>query len=180
MKRLDTADKLNGSKVYAIDVTLPGMLCAAVKDCPVYGGKLKSYDESKIAGRPGVKKVVRVKDTAVAVVADTWWRAKSALDALPIEWDEGPGATASSATIAEHLKEGLTATATNGEITKGDAKAAIAGAAKKISENPTSQAPKPTLAQGAGYTRNLPALMCIYQFAVMACSSFSVPKASVD
>src|SRR5437870_2397988 len=117
MKRLDTADKLNGSKVYAIDVKLPGMLCAAVKDCPVYGGKLKSYDESKIAGRPGVKKVVRVKDTAVAVVADTWWRAKSALDALPIEWDEGQGASASSATIAEHLKEGLTATATNGEIT---------------------------------------------------------------
>ena len=132
VKRLDTADKLNGSKVYAIDVNLPGMLCAAVKDCPVYGGKLKSYDESKIVGRAGVKKVVRVKDTAVAVVADTWWRAKSALDALPIEWDEGAGATASSATIAAHLKEGLTATATNGEITKGDAKAAIAGAAKKI------------------------------------------------
>jgi isoquinoline 1-oxidoreductase beta subunit len=132
VKRLDTADKLNGSKVYAIDVNLPGMLCAAIKDCPVYGGKLKSYDESKIAGRPGVKKVVRVKDTAVAVVADTWWRAKSALDALPIEWDEGAGATASSATIAAHLKEGLTATATNGEITKGDAKAAIAGAAKKV------------------------------------------------
>jgi len=132
VKRLDTADKLNGSKVYAIDVNLPGMLCAAVKDCPVYGGKLKSYDESKIASRPGVKKVVRVKDTAVAVVADTWWRAKSALDALPIEWDEGAGATVSSATIAEHLKEGLAATATNGEIVKGDAKAAIAGAAKKV------------------------------------------------
>jgi isoquinoline 1-oxidoreductase subunit beta len=132
LKRLDTADKLNGSKVYAIDVKLPGMLCAAVKACPVYGGKLKSYDESKIAGRPGVKKVVKVKDNAVAVVADTWWRAKSALDALPIEWDEGAGASASSATIAAHLKEGLTAEATNGEITKGDAKAAIAGAAKKI------------------------------------------------
>jgi isoquinoline 1-oxidoreductase subunit beta len=132
MKRLDTADKLNGSKVYAIDVKLPGMLCAAIKACPVYGGKLKSYDESKITGRPGVKKVVKVKDNAVAVVADTWWRAKSALDALPIEWDEGPGASASSASIAAHLKEGLTATDTNGEITKGDAKAAIAGAAKRV------------------------------------------------
>src|SRR5712671_7999004 len=83
MKRLDTADKLNGSKVYAIDMQLPGMLCAAVKDCPVFGGKVVSYDESKISGRPGFKKVVRVKDSAVAVVADTWWRAKSALDALP-------------------------------------------------------------------------------------------------
>ena len=94
MKRLDTAAKLNGSMVYAIDVKLPGMLCAAIKDCPVFGGKLKSYDEAKIAGMPGVRKVVKVNDTAVAVVADTWWRAKTALDALPIVWDEGAGATA--------------------------------------------------------------------------------------
>src|SRR5438552_3388564 len=72
LKRLDTADKLDGSKIFAIDLQLPGMLNAAIKDCPVFGGKLKSYDESKIAGMPGVKKVVRVKDTAVAVVADTW------------------------------------------------------------------------------------------------------------
>jgi isoquinoline 1-oxidoreductase beta subunit len=132
MKRLDTADKLNGSKIYAIDVTLPGMLCAAIKDCPVFGGKLKSYDESKIAGLPGVRRVVKVKDTAVAVVADTWWRAKAALEALPIVWDEGPGASQSSAMIAEHLKEGLTATATNGDWQKGDAVKAIEGAAKKV------------------------------------------------
>jgi isoquinoline 1-oxidoreductase beta subunit len=97
MKRLDTADKLNGSKVYAIDVALPGMVCAAIKDCPVFGGKLKSFDESKIAGRPGFRGVVRVNDTAVAVVADTWWRAKAALDALPIVWDEGQNASQSSA-----------------------------------------------------------------------------------
>jgi isoquinoline 1-oxidoreductase beta subunit len=132
MKRLDTADKLNGSKIYAIDVKLPGMLCAAIKDCPVFGGKLKSYDESRIAGRPGVRRVVKVKDTAVAVVADTWWHAKAALDALPIVWDEGPGASASSALIAEHLAEGLTATATNGDWRKGDAMAAIEGAARKV------------------------------------------------
>src|SRR5262245_20650278 len=132
MKRLDTAAKLNGSKVYAIDVKLPGMLCAAIKDCPVFGGKLKSFDESKIAGRPGVRKVVRVKDTGVAVVADTWWRAKTALDALPIVWDEGAGASASDASIAQHLKEGLTAKETNGERIHGDAKAAIAGAARKV------------------------------------------------
>jgi len=132
MKRLDTADKLNGSKVYAIDLALPGMLCAAVKDCPVFGGKLKSYDESKIAGRPGFKRVVKVKDTALAVVADTWWRAKAALDALPIVWDEGPNASQTSALIAEHVKEGLTASATNGDWGKGDAIKAIAGAAKKV------------------------------------------------
>ena len=132
LKRLDTADKLDGSKIFAIDVKLPGMLCAAIKDCPVYGGKLKSYDEAKILGMPGVKKVVRVKETAVAVVADTWWRAKKALDALPIVWDEGPNATQSSATIAALLSEGLTATATNGERKNGDALKAIADAPKKV------------------------------------------------
>ena len=73
-----------------------------------------------------------MKDSAVAVVADTWWRAKTALDALPIVWDEGQHASQSSATIAEYLKEGLTATATNGERRNGDARNAIAGAAKKV------------------------------------------------
>jgi isoquinoline 1-oxidoreductase subunit beta len=132
LKRLDTADKLDGSKIFAIDLKLPGMLCAAVKDCPVFGGKLKSYDESKIAGMPGVKKVVRVKDTGVAVVADTWWRAKKALEALPIVWDEGPNASQSSATIADMLKDGLSATATNGERQNGDALKAIDEAARKV------------------------------------------------
>jgi isoquinoline 1-oxidoreductase beta subunit len=132
LKRLDTADKLNGSKVYAIDLKLPNMLNAAIKECPVFGGKLNSYDESKIAGMPGVKKVVKVKDTAVAVVADTWWRAKKALEALPIVWDEGPNASQSSATIANLLKEGLTATATNGSRQNGDALKAIEEATKKV------------------------------------------------
>ena len=132
MKRIDTADKLDGSKIYGIDVKLPGMLCAAIKDCPVFGGKLASYDESKIAGRPGVRKVVRVKDSAVAVVADTWWRAKAALDALPIVWDEGPNASQSDASIAERLKEGLTASVTNGSRQNGDALKAIEGAAKRV------------------------------------------------
>src|SRR6185503_10813088 len=81
---------------------------------------------------PGVKKVVKVKDTAVAVVADTWWHAKTALDALPIVWDEGAGASASSATIAAGLQDGLTATATNGDRKNGDALKAIEGAAKKV------------------------------------------------
>jgi isoquinoline 1-oxidoreductase beta subunit len=132
LKRLDTADKLNGSKVFAIDLKLPGMLNAAIKDCPVYGGKLKSYDASKVAGMPGVKKVVKVKDSAVAVVADTWWRAKAALEALPIEWDEGPNAAQSSAGIADKLKEGLTATETNGDRHNGDALKAIESAATKV------------------------------------------------
>jgi isoquinoline 1-oxidoreductase beta subunit len=132
LKRLDTADKLNGSKIYAIDVKLPDMLCAAIKDCPVFGGKVTSFDASKIAGMPGVKKVVKVKDTGVAVVADTWWRAKKALDALPIVWDEAGNGNVSSASIAEQLKEGLSSATTNGERSEGDARKAIDEAAKKV------------------------------------------------
>jgi isoquinoline 1-oxidoreductase beta subunit len=59
MKRLDTADKLNGSKIYGVDVKLPGMLNAAIKASPVFGGTLVSYDEAKVAGMPGVKLVAR-------------------------------------------------------------------------------------------------------------------------
>ena len=92
----------------------------------------QELDEAKVAKMPGVRKVVRVGDSAVAVVADTWWQAKTALDALPITWDEGENAKVSSATIAKHLETGLTATETNGERREGDALAAIAGAAKKI------------------------------------------------
>jgi isoquinoline 1-oxidoreductase beta subunit len=132
MKRLDTADKLNGSKIYAIDVKLPKMLCAAIKDCPQFGGKVKSYDEAKVAGRPGVKGVVKVGDTAVAVVADTWYRAKSALEALPIEWEGNPNALADDAAVAAHLREGFDAPVNNGSRQNGDAIAAIAGAAKKV------------------------------------------------
>jgi len=132
LKRLDTADKLNGSKIYAIDVQLPGMLLAAIKKSPVHGGKLSSYEEAKVTGMPGVKGVVKVHDNAVAVVADSWWRAKTALDALPIAWDEGANASQSSATIAERLKEGLTADDAFADTNNGDALKAIAGAAKKV------------------------------------------------
>ena len=83
------------------------MLNAAIKDCPVFGGKIKSFDAGRVTSMKGVKKVVPVGDSAVAVVADTWWQAKTALDQLPIEWDEGPNAKVSSASIAEMLKAGL-------------------------------------------------------------------------
>src|ERR1700681_4944022 len=132
MKRLDTAEKLNGDLVYAIDVKVPGMMCAAIMDCPVFGGKLVSFDEAKVAGRPGVRRVVRVNDTTVAVVADTWWHAKTALAALPIVWDEGPNASRSSATIADQLKEGLTASSAYAHGKEGDALKAVEGAAKKV------------------------------------------------
>jgi isoquinoline 1-oxidoreductase beta subunit len=132
VKRLDTPDKVVGATVYGIDVKLPGMLNAAIKDCPVTGGKLKSFDESKIAGMKGVKKVVRVGDTAIAVVADTFWHAKTALDALPIVWDEGENAKVSSASIAKWLAEGLDSGPAYVGNSNGDAKAALAGAARTI------------------------------------------------
>ncbi|HEX7924754.1 MAG TPA: molybdopterin cofactor-binding domain-containing protein, partial [Bradyrhizobium sp.] len=133
LKRLDTVDKTTGKMTYGIDVKLPGMLNAAIKDCPVFGGKVKSFDEAKISGMKGVKKVVPVGDSAIAVVADTWWHAKSALDKLPIVWDEGDNAKVSSETIAKWLAEGLdNAQPAYVGNQNGDAKAAIASAAKKV------------------------------------------------
>jgi len=133
VKRLDTAKKVNGTMTYGIDLKLPGMLNAAIRDCPVFGGKVKSFDANQVAGMTGVKKVVQVGDTAVAVIADTWWHAKTALDSLSVAWDEGPNAKVSSADIAQTLKEGLDAEQTFvGNRAGGDVKQALAGAAKTI------------------------------------------------
>jgi isoquinoline 1-oxidoreductase subunit beta len=130
--RLDTADKVTGKQVYASDLKLPGMLNAAIMECPVFGGKVKSFDAAKVKGTKGVRHVLQVGDTAVAVVADTWWQAKTALDALPIVWDEGPNANVSSASIAKMLEEGLSAQQAFVGNEAGDANAALASAAKKV------------------------------------------------
>jgi len=132
VKRLDTIGKVTGAQVYGADLKLPGMLNAAIKDCPVFGGKVKSFEADKVKSMPGVRHVVQVGDSAVAVVADTWWQAKTALDALPIAWDEGPNKQVSSATIAEMLKAGLDADQAFVRTQVGDVKSAIAGAAKKV------------------------------------------------
>ncbi|QQS10981.1 MAG: xanthine dehydrogenase family protein molybdopterin-binding subunit [Rhodospirillales bacterium] len=132
LKRLDTLDKLTGKQIYGIDLRLPNMLTASIRDTPVPGGKLVSYDAAKVEGMPGVKKVVKVGDSAVAVVADSYWSARNALQALPVVWDGGANAKVSSAQIAETLKEGLTAEQAFVGNKAGDAKAAIAGAAKKV------------------------------------------------
>src|SRR5262249_13426885 len=132
IKRLDTADKVNGKLVYGIDLKLPGMLVATIRDCPVPGGKVKSFDAAKVQSMRGVKQVVAVGDSAVAVVADGFWNAKTALAALPIVWDEGPNAKVNSAAIAEMLKEGLDAEQAFVGHKAGDAKAALTGAAKVL------------------------------------------------
>ncbi|WP_371346015.1 molybdopterin cofactor-binding domain-containing protein [Ancylobacter sp. IITR112] len=126
LPRLDTVDKLTGKQVYGADLILPGMLNAAIKACPVFGGTLVSFDAAAIGNMPGVKKVVRVDDRSVAVVADTWWRAKTALDALPITWDEGPNSELSSDAIRAMLAEGLEAEEAFIGNRQGDARAEIA------------------------------------------------------
>lgn len=132
VKRLDTAEKLTGKQIYGADLIFPGMLNAAIKQSPVFGGTVASFDEAQVASMPGVKKVVQVGDNAVAVVADRWWQAKTALDALAITWNEGEHANVSSASIDEFLKGGLTADQAFVGNEVGDADAAIAGAAKKV------------------------------------------------
>ena len=132
MARLDTINKVTGAQIYGMDLKLPGMLSAAIKDCPVFGGTLKNVDAAAALKRKGVKKVVRVGDSAVAVVADTWWHAKSALDTLTIEWDDGPNAKESSESFAQVLRTGLDANDAVVGNTVGDALATIAAAPRRI------------------------------------------------
>ena len=130
--RLDTVDKTTGKQIYGADLQLPGMLNASIRACPVFGGKLKSFDAAKVAGMPGVKKVVKVGDNAVAVVADTWWHAKKALDALPVEWDNGPNGRIQQADTNATLKAALDADTAAVGNSRGDTKGALAAAARKV------------------------------------------------
>src|SRR4029077_58981 len=134
-KRLDVPDKVAGQPVYAIDVRLPNMLYAAIRHCPIFGGALKSVDENSIAEMAGVRGVVRMPD-AVAVVADAWWRAKRAADALAVTWDDCGSGEVSTASIAEFVRAGLAAdfAAVAVQIARadGNAAAALAGAAARI------------------------------------------------
>lgn len=106
--RVEIPDIVTARIRYGIDAQLPGMAYAAVAQCPVFGGTLKSVDEAKLEGRRGVTKVLKFDDY-VAVVADNWWRAKEALKALPIEWDAGKNGAVTSDTIREFLRAGLDA-----------------------------------------------------------------------
>ncbi|MBX9960159.1 MAG: molybdopterin-dependent oxidoreductase [Burkholderiaceae bacterium] len=134
MLRLDTFRKTTGQQDYGMDLQLPGMLNAAIKDCPVFGGTVKSFNAAPIMRRLGVKKVVQVGPSAVAVVATTWWTAKTALDALQIEWDLGPNAAVSQADIHAMVRGGLdlSTPATSVGNSNGDAVAAITAAPRRI------------------------------------------------
>jgi isoquinoline 1-oxidoreductase beta subunit len=130
INRLDSAGKIDGTAEFGIDVKLPGMLYASLAQCPVIGGKPVSFDAAKAKAMPGVKHVVQISD-GVAVVADTWWRAKVARDALSIQWDEGAGRTLDTAGIVSALKA---AAAKPGAVIKkqGDVDAGLKGAAKTL------------------------------------------------
>ena len=130
-RRLDVLDKVTAQPVYAIDVRLPGMLYAAIAHCPVFGGAPKSIDESAIAAMKGVRRVVRLHD-AVAVVADSWWRAKCALDALPIVWDDRGNSSVSTATIANAVRSALDADKAQIGRNDGEVDAALANAVLRL------------------------------------------------
>lgn len=131
-KRLDTPVKVNGSATFGIDVKLPGMVYAALQQCPVIGGKVKGFDAAQAKGMPGVQAVVQISD-GVAVVADSWWRAKKALETVKVQWDEGAGATLSDASILAGNREALKSGKVI-EITKpqGDVAAAFKSAARVL------------------------------------------------
>ena len=128
--RLDTPSKVDGSAEFGIDVKLPGMLYAALAQCPVLGGKPISFEAEQAMAMPGVKHVVQISD-GVAVVADTWWRAHKALETVTIKWDEGANASLDSAQIDASLQA---AAAKPGAVFRklGDVDAGMKSAARKV------------------------------------------------
>ncbi len=129
--RFDIPDKTTGKQIYTADVRLPGLVHASIAQCPVFGGKVKGFDDSKIKSMRGVKKAVRGEDW-VAVVADNWWRANQALKQVSIEWDVGENGNVSSESIMQFLRTGIEAKDAPVARKDGDFDAAIAGAAKVI------------------------------------------------
>lgn len=130
-KRVDTKDKLTGALKYGSDLTFPGMVCASIKDSPVMGGTLKSHDADSAMAMPGVRKVVTVGE-AVVVIADTWWQANSALEAMDIEWDAGEHGGFSTAQVKAMIADGLASDDTLTGNKAGDVDAALSSAAQVV------------------------------------------------
>ena len=137
-RRLDTPAKVNGTAEFGIDVKLPGMVYAALEQCPVIGGKVKSVDSAKAKSMPGVVDVVQIPD-GVAVVANTWWRANMARKALNIVWDEGAGATLNNVTMLEGTRAALKTGTPLPLKAVGDADAAIAASQNVVRAEYVSQ-----------------------------------------
>lgn len=137
-RRLDSPAKVNGTAQFGIDVKLPGMVYAALEQCPVIGGKVKAVDSAKARSMPGVVAVVEIPD-GVAVVADSWWRANMARKSLSITWDEGAGASLND----KVMLEGIRAASKTGKPLPlkavGDADAVIAAAQNVVRAEYVSQ-----------------------------------------
>ena len=135
VRRFDVEVKSRVQAVYGIDVRLPGMVYAAAKQCPSYGGSLKSFDFAAIRDRPGVIAAVPMTGIehagGIAVVADTWWHAKTALDALPVTWDRGPHANVGSSELVAQYRAALDRKGPT-PIDRGDVDAAMAGATRIV------------------------------------------------
>lgn len=130
-KRLDTPAKTNGTAEFGIDVKLPGMVYASLEQCPVIGGTVKSFDASKAKAMPGVIDIVQIPD-GVAVVADTYWHAKKAREALSVQWDEGAGATLNDKAMLDGIRAGAPSDKVLPLKAVGDADAVIKGATKVV------------------------------------------------
>ena len=129
--RVDIPDIVVGKIKYGIDTQLPGMLHAAVAACPVFNGKVKTMDASKVENRRGIVKVLNLGEF-VAVVADNWWRAKEALREVAVEWDVGEHGTLSSAAIMAHFKAGMEQAELAVARNDGNAPEALSKAAKVV------------------------------------------------
>ncbi len=129
--RFDLPAKVDGSQRYALDMQLPGMLHAAIHQCPVFGGRLKSVDDSKARNMPGVRKIV-TSDEWVAVVAGNWWQAHKAVQALKVVWDNGAHGTVTSASIRQKLEQDLAAPTAPIARKDGDTVKAFANANKVL------------------------------------------------
>jgi isoquinoline 1-oxidoreductase beta subunit len=129
-KRLDTAAKVNGTAVYGIDVRPPGVKIATLAQSPVFGGRLRRVDDTAAKAVKGVRQIVRLDD-AVAVVADHMWAAKKGLEALVIEWDDGPHAKVNTDEIVSELEQ---ASLRPGAVAQsiGNVDQAMAGAATRV------------------------------------------------
>jgi isoquinoline 1-oxidoreductase beta subunit len=128
--RKDTPAKVDGSAVFGIDVQRPGMLHAAVRQAPVFGGRVASFDQASVAGLPGVHGVHPI-DNGVAVLASTWWQAKSALEQLDVTFDAGPNGGADTESIRARTRAALDEVGLEARA-DGDVASALAAATKRV------------------------------------------------
>lgn len=144
---VDNLSITTGKPLFGIDVTVPGMLHAVIQKCPVFGGKVKSFNQAEIEKLPGVRHVLVLDGTlstdpvvssdpgiepGVAILADTWWQAQSARSNLKIDWDFGPGATQSTVAFEKHAAELLQSPPANTLHADGNVDAALKTSAKVI------------------------------------------------